>query len=1204
MNVGDIFVSIRASVADFKNDLAAARAAIRNSTDDMGDDIDELSDRTLDSTRKMGGYFKDVSRIVSGIVIAQAFYKILNAVEEAAQAVWKFSMTLEDANVKYTQLLGSAEKSRQFIGALQEFASKTSFDFESVDTAAGQIKLMGVEAEEVLPILEQLGNAVAMGGGGQEQLKNVTKALRQMYQSPKAQAEELEQFIENGINVSKYLQEQLGLTAEQVKNIGDEAISGKTAIAGILQGMSVDPNLQGAMEKFSNTTKGMLETIKDNSKFIGAGLFSTMFEGMSGRIKQVRDLTDTILQAYNTKGAGGVFEELVPESLQPILRTIIGSVQQLWTEFKRLWAAIEPIVSALGGAFLGIVAALIPIISKLVNILATMIGWLTQNREAVQGLVVALVSLKIAAIASGWIMKLVVALRAGTLAVVTAKAINLLSKALMFLTGVLSKNKIIAILTVLAAVLMGVAASSKTASKWIDGLFSKLAKLAGFDMSDVLVPEDKDDLSKYLDDYNKDIGKITDEMKEEGDAAKDAKKKTDKFLASFDEVFQVPETDGLEEVTDAIKDIDLPDADLDLDDMLPDDPEPLNPDDIWEMPPFIWLPPFKWPKMPKFPDFPDIKIDLPDFDLGYIPDEITALFRNLERSFNRITDAAGNFVRDFANQLGSLPITVASIAAQIGLALTPVGNAFGGIGGLIGNLLGQMGGLRTGIQGGFALLNGVAVDLVGNLGDIMARFGAFIDLVGNMEGITRLVGTFVDLVGNLELVNSLIGITVDLVGNLDLAAALGGRLVDLVGDFSMVSDFLRETLIPTFEAIPSVVFTSLASLPGMAGMALMPLVQVFTSNLGSISNAFSSVFDGLGEMSLTSMTEVATNIGLALAGIITSLGSFVGSWSLNWGSIAHTALDVVRGMFGSLGGAFTAGLEFIKNLWSEHSTAILVILGGIALAVVTVLTGGLDLVIPAVIGFLAEMGVLFARLGPIILAAIRGLPKIFGKIWSKLPPQAKTTITSIGTWFGKLPGRIWDFIKGIPGSFKNLMEGLPKTAGKMVDDIVSFFRDLPGKIWDFIKGIPDMITGVFSRGWDGAKSFFGGIGDFFTGGGGASVASAGVGGSRSSIASFGPDNITGFKKGGIIGKDSIIRAGEQGRREAVVPLDNRTAMAPFADAVAQRMMENMPQQSSQGSESGQVLYVGTLIADDRSLKELNRKMRVIELGERPRGVRR
>jgi tape measure domain-containing protein len=83
----------------------------------------------------------------------------------------------------------------------------------------------------------------------------------------------------------------------------------------------------------------------------------------------------------------------------------------------------------------------------------------------------------------------------------------------------------------------------------------------------------------------------------------------------------------------------------------------------------------------------------------------------------------------------------------------------------------------------------------------------------------------------------------------------------------------------------------------------------------------------------------------------------------------------------------------------------------------------------------------------------------------------------------------------------------------------------------------------------------------------------------------------GFASGGIITKDQLIRAGEGGRSEAIIPLNNGNAMDPFADAIAARIG------GGGGGSDMPTMYVGTLIADERGLKELERKMRVIRAQE-------
>ena len=95
----------------------------------------------------------------------------------------------------------------------------------------------------------------------------------------------------------------------------------------------------------------------------------------------------------------------------------------------------------------------------------------------------------------------------------------------------------------------------------------------------------------------------------------------------------------------------------------------------------------------------------------------------------------------------------------------------------------------------------------------------------------------------------------------------------------------------------------------------------------------------------------------------------------------------------------------------------------------------------------------------------------------------------------------------------------------------------------------------------------------------------------------------GHATGGIFNREHIARFAEGNKAEAVIPLENAGAMQPFVDAVANGITASlMPIVANISGNQGQLqpLYVGTLIADERSLKELNRKMQVIQLQENKR----
>ena len=100
-------------------------------------------------------------------------------------------------------------------------------------------------------------------------------------------------------------------------------------------------------------------------------------------------------------------------------------------------------------------------------------------------------------------------------------------------------------------------------------------------------------------------------------------------------------------------------------------------------------------------------------------------------------------------------------------------------------------------------------------------------------------------------------------------------------------------------------------------------------------------------------------------------------------------------------------------------------------------------------------------------------------------------------------------------------------------------------------------------------------------------------------------------KGGLVTKNTFAELGEGNKHEAVIPLENGTAIDQISSRIAQglgpalarEMGSVLAQQSTTGTSTEQqaIAYVGTLIADDRGLKELERKLKVIRVKEEKSG---
>jgi tape measure domain-containing protein len=93
----------------------------------------------------------------------------------------------------------------------------------------------------------------------------------------------------------------------------------------------------------------------------------------------------------------------------------------------------------------------------------------------------------------------------------------------------------------------------------------------------------------------------------------------------------------------------------------------------------------------------------------------------------------------------------------------------------------------------------------------------------------------------------------------------------------------------------------------------------------------------------------------------------------------------------------------------------------------------------------------------------------------------------------------------------------------------------------------------------------------------------------------------GHARGGIFNREHIARFAEGDKAEAVIPLENASAMQPFVDAISQGLIQGLAptllQVNSNNSNTLPPMYVGTLIADDRGIKQLYKKFEVIRVQE-------
>jgi len=229
-----------------------------------------------------------VSKLTGAIVAGDMITRLAASFTEAAKAVVEFSGKLEQTKVGFTTLIGSAAEAEQHIQQLRQLAEHSPFGFEDLLVASRRFLAMGTDAKKVIPLLTDVGNAVAAIGGGAEEIDSVTTALSRMAQRGQVSELELLHLSHSGINGIKILSTELGISTAEVRKLTTEGkISADTFITAF-QKFSRE-NFGDAMEKQSHTFLGSLSIIKDALLVTASTAFEPLF-------KKISEITDRMAQ--------------------------------------------------------------------------------------------------------------------------------------------------------------------------------------------------------------------------------------------------------------------------------------------------------------------------------------------------------------------------------------------------------------------------------------------------------------------------------------------------------------------------------------------------------------------------------------------------------------------------------------------------------------------------------------------------------------------------------------------------------------------------------------------------------------------------------------------------------------------------------------------------------------------------------------------
>jgi tape measure domain-containing protein len=195
---------------------------------------------------------------------------------------------------------GNAGRAQAALADLKEIAKAPGLGFGEAVGGFLQLRRAGLSGGASRSLVQEAGNANALGGGSAENLSSILRALSQIALKPFASQEEMLQLSEAGVNASGMIKKKFGTAdTEELKKAG---ITSSQVLQALLDSMKELPRVAGGAQ---NTLDNLAGAIKFMMVSVGGAIASFAtgpIEAISSAIESATDsgIFTTAIESFGT----------------------------------------------------------------------------------------------------------------------------------------------------------------------------------------------------------------------------------------------------------------------------------------------------------------------------------------------------------------------------------------------------------------------------------------------------------------------------------------------------------------------------------------------------------------------------------------------------------------------------------------------------------------------------------------------------------------------------------------------------------------------------------------------------------------------------------------------------------------------------------------------------------------------------------------
>ena len=246
----------------------------------------------------------------------------------AAVAAMKYTSDIEQLEISFEVMTGSAEKARSMINELKKQGASTPYDLKGLASNVQLLMQYNFTADDAIETTRLLGD---ISQGSAEKMTSITTGYAQMSSAGKVNLQDIKQMINGGFNP---LNEISKSTGESMTSLYERISDGTMAIDEITESIKRATSEGGqfykSSEKQSETLAGSISTLKDETASLGTEFVKNLMPVAKSTVKKATELVKKFSNMSEAEKKNVIQIGLMAAALGPTVKllgtgvTIVG----------------------------------------------------------------------------------------------------------------------------------------------------------------------------------------------------------------------------------------------------------------------------------------------------------------------------------------------------------------------------------------------------------------------------------------------------------------------------------------------------------------------------------------------------------------------------------------------------------------------------------------------------------------------------------------------------------------------------------------------------------------------------------------------------------------------------------------------------------------------------------------------------------------